>query len=239
MSDVIVVVDPQLNESPPCIRVLAYNGPANGVTIFRHGDDGSVEQVRPLIWGGQTIVLDYEAPQGVRVVYEAYGATSNPTAMPTLGTWLIHPAKPELSTLVTVAQDDTRTGTMPDEVIRVPGRRSPLIITTGPRSLDSGTLSFRTYDDRQRKALLEVLSDGSPLLLSSAPHMDLPRWVHFGDVQRSRRWQYCGDATREWSLPFVEIDRPDVVMPTRPTRIRDVDRAIVSLSGVIGQPFNA
>lgn len=227
--------------TPPSLQVTVANPGqilAGAQTLMRVEDDGAQYVIRP--GAGQVIdpsaasavIADYEAPQGEMVTYRTSASDATTGALPDLGdVWLINPAKPGLSVPIMVGIDDTRTASLDAEVIVIRGRATPIVATTTPRQADTGKITVRTNTSGEQQALKALLADGSPLRLSGHPGIDLPRWVQFGDVARSRVAQWCGDTRRTFELPFWEVDRPTVLMRTGPTRIRDIGRPINSLLG--------
>lgn len=118
--------------------------------------------------GGTWAGADYEAPLDVIVRYQLRsGATVLVEASVTVTSdkpWLIHPGIPALSHPVRIIkQEDTAwvARTAPLDVI---GRASPMVVT-GLRATRSGTLVLAVTAGPERTALLQLIADGSVLLL--------------------------------------------------------------------------
>jgi len=163
------------------------------------------------LWSG----WDYESWFNTAVTYEATtGANSVTSSAVTLtvnASWLRHPGIPALSAAVTIHAQPALTRPINRAVLTPIGRTYPVVVTDIRRTA-TGTITFRTDSLEQTAALVDLLSDGTPLLL------DVPsawRWgiehayLAIADVTTSR-WAEA-NASIEYRLfecPFEIVDRP-------------------------------
>ena len=210
-----------------------WTDPASGIVCSEH--------VRlHLGAGADRAAWDFEAPQGVTVTYSVPSGQEATFSMPDLPeAWLIHPMRPRMSAPIEVVQHDHGDAEVSVEHVYVPGRRSedgrtrPVSVTTGHRHGDEGTIRLRTRTLESAARLDRLLADGFPLLLSAHAGADLPRWISIPKRAKARRWQYCGDEVREWTLSYVEVDRPDTYDMPLDLRIKDLDYTYLESTGTI------
>lgn len=201
----------------PRVRLaLEWTG-ATVLYVTRADQDGVVRHVRgadpvtPI--AGVATVLDYEASHDFATTYYltdgvATVVTSSPVTVPSSGeAWLIHPGKPESSVVARVLEWPTWTRPISRGVFQPIGRKDAVVVSTR-RSSESGVLSVYTDGAAERSALLDVLSDGYPVLLKGSDVDNAgTRWVSIGDVTETpvetdvRAWTV-------WSLPLDVVETP-------------------------------
>lgn len=100
---------------------------------------------------------------------------------------------------------------------QVIGRRRLIVVTAPQRGSDTGSLTFVVEGIEERKRLLDMLDDGSPLLLRAPASYGHPPlwWLSFGDVSI----EAPGNGVASYDLrritaTFTEVDRPSAA--TRP-----------------------
>lgn len=155
------------------------------------------------------VVYDYEAPLGVPLTYaltDDAGTVQADTYIAADTAWLCHPSLAYLNRPVSVeAQTDSTwegTGTEFD----VLGSPYPLVLTS-VRNSRSGTLQLIVAVGTERFDLMNLLADGSLLLLRSpCASVDDSRWLHI----RSVREEPLGDGAeyRRWTLDYRVGSRP-------------------------------
>lgn len=163
-------------------------------------------------WSG----TDYEAPLDEPVYYLAT-STDQPTAAITTAsltldsggsTWLKHPGRPWLNTAVHAADGPGLSRPIPRGVFDVLGRTRPVAVSL-LRSSERGELHLTTLTDDERVALLALLADGTPLLLSTPAGYGVGNaYISVGDVVENRVSPLGAEPARAWSLPFIAVDRP-------------------------------
>lgn len=92
--------------------------------------------------------------------------------------------------------------------------RGPSVVITQIRGWATGTLTVMTNTLVQRKQLLTVLSSGRVLLLRM-PSTEFPEnnwYLSIGDVTEIRPVPMARVALREWTLPFVRVERPTALI---------------------------
>lgn len=168
--------------------------------------------------GDVWIGYDYEAPNGVSVVYRARGKTSLIT-----GAWLSSSsatwssASTWLKDLVSTANSQTvRARVIPDvgrgravSVLYPVGASAPVVVGDVQR-LRSGTLEVVTVTAAQATLLRTLLAANQTLLLQPpAAHDVAAMYLSIaGDVAELRPLRPATAAHRVWSIPFVEVAQP-------------------------------
>lgn len=206
---------------------LVWDDVANPPTVSRLDPDGVYRLVR----GGNPVTLDgsghwtgydYEPPFDVPVLYAASNGDSDDPATPDAVTitslsitlpshgqaWLKHVLHPELSApvMLTRLPDITRAarvGTFP-----VLGRSEPVAVSS-PRVAPTGSLDFRTDDDDERAAIVDLLADGTVLVLITPGDTGFGSlYVMPGDLDEKRVTHLGSQTVRLWTLAFTAVDRP-------------------------------
>lgn len=207
----------EADHTPPRVRldVGTALGPSILITRTVAGSAPvAVRQANPApLAGGTAVVYDYEAPfnQPVTYTFAGYGAV-DPVIVPASQPWLIHPGVPSLSMPVTVRllDDETTSGNV--GAFNVPGRKYPLVVTSGQRFAPVSSLQVKTTTTTERLALDQLLADTSPLLLQVVypftGESDY-KWIAVTDIQRARRSSNnYADAARYWTCAYVEVEAP-------------------------------
>jgi hypothetical protein len=188
--------------------------------VERVNQDGTVVPVRgadpATLVAGVWIGDDFEAPLDSTFYYQATSTevpgtviTSPTYTMASDGaTWLRHPGRPLLNARVKPTRGPDLVRPIELGVFDVLGRSRP-IATSMLRRSERGELSLRTDTEAERLALLQLLQDGSPLLLSTPSGYGLGNlYLSVGEVQETRLTTYGKEPARLWSLPFTVVDRP-------------------------------
>jgi hypothetical protein len=208
--------------SPPSVRldITASGTPTvTSATVTRTDVNGRTYPVRTSdggalpVSGGVATLWDYEIPYGTTSTYSvsATGATTvTDTALLNVTVpWLVHPGVPALSVPVTVQSAPDLTRPAEQGMFRVIGRRDPVVVSGGARSLPSGTLGLLTRTAAERAALDLLLDEASPLLLNTPDSWELgPAYISVGDVAETRVSRIPSEPYRVWRLDFQVVGRP-------------------------------
>jgi hypothetical protein len=92
--------------------------------------------------------------------------------------------------------------------------RGPAVVITQVRGWATGTLTVMTNTLAQRAQLLTVLQSGRVLLLRM-PSTEFPEnnwYLSIGDVTETRPIPMARVALRQWTLPFVRVERPTALI---------------------------
>lgn len=162
-------------------------------------------------------ILDREAPFDVSVRYEmsapdqpGYRVLSQPVVMESKRrVWLSHPTR-GLPMQVNVEAEPAQTFALEQGVHKVVGRKRPVVVASATRQAATGTYTVATRYFGDRDLLLDMLSDGSPLLLRMpADHGHGPgEWLAIADVTTTVNGHMAREGTRHFELPFVLVDPP-------------------------------
>lgn len=183
-----------------------------------------VFQVRggsPIGSTGSVTFSDPEAPLDVPVYYQATSPTyqyqwltSNTVTLASNGSsWLTHPNRPDLSTVLWVERNPRKSRPISRGVFPVLGRRRPIIRTDGARKSPSYQLDCATETQSAWTNMLALLDDGSPLLLRTPPNygFDALTWLSVGDVDEDPVVGTVTNWVRRWPLPVTEVDPPSIL----------------------------
>lgn len=98
------------------------------------------------------------------------------------------------------------------EAHALPGRRRKVVVSADVRSGDEGEIVFITESREERARLLELLDDGSPLLVRLPPALQYPPlwWLAFGSLSTEALERSGRVPVRKLTVPFIEVDRPAV-----------------------------
>ncbi|MFD7705720.1 hypothetical protein [Streptomyces sp. NPDC059786] len=199
------------------------------MSVYREAADGSRTLVRGPggLWDHQVItsdtivVEDYEAPLNTPV---RYVVVTGPVGTLTPGSrttgyvtithtdiqeaWLKDPGNPQRAVRVLVQAAPDWDQPIQQSVLRVRGRRNPVILS-GVRGGLEGDLAVWTRTDAERAALRLLLSSGNVLLWQAAPGMGVDdMYVNVGNVSEGRTGRLAQEPWRTWTLPLTEADRP-------------------------------
>jgi hypothetical protein len=160
---------------------------------------------------------DYEAPMDVPVSYRVLSADLTTVQASTAGTvtlasngatWLKHPSQPTLNGVLKVTSLDNLLRKVPQGVFYVQGRPLP-VVTSGRRFAPTGDLICYTETLAERQWLLNLLTSGQVLLLSTPDGYGLGNlYVSVGDVPEDRKTPIVDNPVRSWTLPLTVTDRP-------------------------------
>ncbi|MGZ0147135.1 hypothetical protein ACXJJ3_08695 [Kribbella sp. WER1] len=189
-------------------------------TIQRVNGDGTIVPVRgadpATLVAGAWVGDDYEAPLDSPFYYQATstdrpGVTiTSPTYTMDSGgkTWLKHPGRPFLNTVVEVASGPDLTRPVAQGVFEVLGRSRPIAVTM-MRGSERGEIVLNTHTDADRVAIIGLLEDGEPLFLSTPAGYGMGSvYVAVGEVAERRLTHIGSTADRQFTLPFTVVDRP-------------------------------
>jgi len=193
--------------TPPSITLVA----SGGVGVVQRIQGGVATPVRGTDAAFAGTVLDYEVPQEVSVTYTFAGATSPARTLPDVGVWMVPVGRPELAVQITVAIHDSWDTPAGQDIARTPGRKFPLVVSWGARGGAAGKFEIILADYTAEVALIAALADQAIIWLSSHARHGLGGYMSIGDVGWSRQLSYSRDEARRVALPYVMVDRPEVV----------------------------
>jgi hypothetical protein len=166
-------------------------------------------------------VYDYEAPNGVTVMYRAralhnYGGVqaasvwaTDSEAWTSSACWLKHPNHPALNTAVELMAYGPVTRAVRQGSFQPLGADCRIVISD-TRGDDSGATMIRTRTNAAKDALKALIDAGGTLLLQAPLVAGEPdRYIRVGDHQVGRTVETQTIAIREHSLPWVRVARPD------------------------------
>lgn len=199
------------------------------ITIWRQLADGTRTLVRgtagliqsQLITGAEMIIEDYEAPLATDVFYyvetrDSTGSlieqrTSQDVTLASPGAqyaWLKDPSSPQRNLKLAVAKGPDWQRSITQSVLRVRGRRNPVILSD-VRGGQEGDLLVFTQSDAERIALDWLLDTGNVLLWQVAPGNGVSdMYVIAGQTTQARGGGIATDPIRTWTLPLKEVDMP-------------------------------
>lgn len=192
--------------------------PVATATVERVDDaTGAVSPVRnaepAALSGGRWTGGDFEAPFDRPIHYRTTIAgtvlVSGTVALDSSGrTWLRHPGQPSRNVELRPDGPPNLTRPIKQAVFDVLGRVAPVAVSM-LRNSERGEIVVSTDTDAERVAMVAILADGSPLLLSTPEGYGLgSMYVAVGDVEERRPTRLVTEATRLFALPFVVVDRP-------------------------------
>jgi len=189
-------------------------------SVQRVNADGTVVPVRgadpATLVAGAWVGDDYEAPLDEVFYYQATSVdrpgvtiTSPTYTMDSAGkTWLKHPGRPFLNSIIEVAAPPDLTRPVAQGVFEVLGRSRPVAVTMR-RNSERGTLVVNTRTDVDRSAILGLLDDGNPLFLSTPGGYGIGSvYIAVAEVTEHRRTVLGRTEDRSFDLPFTVVDRP-------------------------------
>jgi hypothetical protein len=191
------------------------------VVRVQNGINYPVRGGSPIGSPGSVTFSDPEAPLDTPVVYRAFSPTypyqileSNSVTLASGGaTWLTHPNRADLSTQLWVERNPDRERPIAQGVFPVLGRRRPIVRTDGVRKASTYTLECATETYAAYANMLQILDDGSPLLLRTPAGypFDLQTWLAVGSMQETMISSKVTEWARRWPLPVIEVDAPSIV----------------------------
>lgn len=213
---------------------LSFPASVGAVKVERIDAAGSRTTIRAgesfALNGGSGQIQDYEVPLDTAVTYEATQpspgtekATSVAVTIVSYGyTWLRDPGTPSRNLrLDEVTSLETVTREAQAGVFDIIDRKHPIVVAARRHGWE-GDLVCVTATSAQRKAMVDLLSRGQILLLSTPAGYDLGNvYVHVGSVSE-KRIGVVTEPTREWTLPLVMVDRPSQ-LATAVTYMRWID----------------
>jgi hypothetical protein len=198
---------------------VSLTATANGVT--------TLTRVQPAPGPSPLIVWDYESARETGVVYTAtvtHGAmtetyVSAPVTLTPPLPWLTHPTTPALSmpldqntfSAMGVVSIGSETRAALTTKHRILGAEYEIVTKTGPRAAPSLQMVLTTTTPQEREALIALLRDQTPILITvpSAWGWDWDDgYYDVGDVGWERLWQYGADPRRTVTLPLERVQAP-------------------------------
>lgn len=196
-------------------------GPAGAVTL-RGGLEADISGG---LWNG----YDFEAPQGVPLVYRATLSDGVDTQVAFVtatgvvdygGDWLMPVGRTELGTNIIVEKNGIAglTRDVIRDVVKVVNRPSPTVVSWG-RSTFSGQFTFLTLTDAERIRFQQII-DYPTLMFVARPGFGFeePVFLSVGSVTEYRTTGMGSETSRRWVLDVQEIARPPALyVPPAPT----------------------
>ena len=196
---------------------------------------------------------DYELQQGQAATYTTGERSTGAVVMPILsGPMLIHPTQPELSLRVDVLTDDSRDLPIDTDVTAVPAAAGsderpqyPIVSTSGMLGSYVGSTKIRTRTLNEERRLRRCVAGLSPLFFSHHRGLGFPPWIRITALTWDRFVNHCTDPLaswdddddmsqwRNWTIKWVEQERPSPTMLRPHRRIRDVNRPFDSIAATI------
>jgi hypothetical protein len=163
-------------------------------------------------------VVDGEAPLDVPVMYQVWNtsisggfAQSIQVTLDSNGTsWLSHSSDPGNPASVSPTVVPSVKKTLQQTTLTIIGRSHPVVITAGVRQAPSGTITLDTPTVAYRAQILDMMDDGSPLLLRAPAEYGYgySQWMAFGDVDVDPQGRLAYHGTRFLNIPYQEVDAP-------------------------------
>lgn len=173
--------------------------------------------------GGEGGTLDYEAPNGISVIYRARSvheytngvAASEWTEVTedswaSTYVWIKHPTRPDLnfgnnSTLRSFPGHSRAAR----QSIKQPPNREDAVVLKAKRGPETGEITFRLSDDDSRDAIMELADAPCPLLLQFPPaDHEYDRWIELGDESISRLVDHSWADERDGGYGWTRVARP-------------------------------
>jgi hypothetical protein len=229
MANPTLTVTPEPGNTPPRVRLdIADAGtPAVAtVTPRRTEPDGSTAPVRTPTGVGFALtasgtsrvgtLYDYEMPLGAPVAYtlDENPAVAGSARVDSEAVWLIHPGVPSRSIAVDLrpASFAQVTRAVNRGVFWPMTRETPIVITDGRRKAAETSIVIRTDTLDDILAVVALTADAQTLMLNAPPALALGvtrRYISVGDITEERPSDIGQDAYRDWTLPYVVVDRPE------------------------------
>lgn len=196
--------------TPDPTTALVERVHANGERLPVRGGDPAA------LAAGAWVGDDFEVPHDEQFYYVATSTqvpgvtiTSPTYTVASSGaTWLKHPGRPALNTVVQVTTPPDLTRPIEQGVFNVLGRARPVALSMRRQS-EQGELRLFTATDGARSQLVGMLADGMPLLLVCPAGYGIGTvYISVAEVQEQRPSPWGKEQARLWSLPFTVVDRP-------------------------------
>lgn len=225
---------PTASDIPPSVEIrlsLDDDQVISTVSLYRIlGGVQTLVRRQPTAGSDGFVAHDYEAPYNTEVTYRAaltFGSDavemiSDPITVNADTGWLIHPANPAKSVILTrgmitgIEDMVRRSNAVRHDVLR---SRYPIYTIPSSRQSREFSLKLRTKSWDQESMLSQLLDDQIPILFNPLPSYGLglnPMFLQVMDMQEERYAQmsYTGRSGpaqwRNWTLPCVEVDSPAV-----------------------------
>ena len=204
------------------VLILAADA-GSTATIYRQYGDKDPEIVRGAvnlsITRPETVVIDYEIPQGYLITYwavvkqgsetqESPKAPLGPCVFP--GDVLFDLADPKRGMVINVESFKTNQYGISRDVQRVWGRKDPVVVS-GVREYPSGELRLYTLTLDERQNFLDIINNGSTVAFSPhKPSYGLDGVIYFavGNVTEERTSSKAIEPSRRWILEVQQISQP-------------------------------
>lgn len=194
---------------------------------IQRSDDNGVTWVpvrgatQALPYGDVWISYDYEAPNGLNVLYRARGlrrfvgswivgdwTVSPPVGWTSTDSWLKHPYMTSLNQVVRLYSQPGFNYGVSQAVFHPIGNPNPIVVSD-IRYTPTGNVAFLTFSDAEAAKLLPLLNRTDALLLQ-LPSRDQfgSRYVVMGSLDRTRAVDVEGEPTWIWQTAFVEVQSP-------------------------------
>jgi len=211
---------------PPSVRLTLTNGQAWPAVRFRRYVGSAMSDVhttngQPVpVSGGTATLVDYWAPYGEWVTYQAVDAASGgllaasqPIQVSADDPWLVHVGFPARSVplVLRAGSFQSRTRGTTRTTLRPLGRRLPLVVSGGVRPSHESSMIVQTATSQELSALDTLLADDSVLLLNIPRDTGLlfpTCYVSVGDAEEVRLTDIGEDVERDWRLPFLVTSAP-------------------------------
>lgn len=197
--------------------------PGSTATVYRQYGKEGVEIVRGAvdldITRQETIVIDYEIPQGYVITYWAVvkkGSETQETARAPLGPCifpgdvLFDLSDPRRGMVINVESFKTNQYGISRDVQRVWGRKDPVVIS-GVREYPAGELRLYTLTLAERQNFLDIINNGSTVAFSPhSPSYGLDGVIYFaiGNVTEERTSSKAIEPSRRWILEVQQVSQP-------------------------------
>jgi hypothetical protein len=177
-----------------------------------------VTQLSTSVLAPLMVADDGECPLDVPVVYVAYdpallgGSVSTPpvTLPGNDRSWLTHPAQPTAPVRCYPTTTPTPVRTMPRMVLPIIDRPRPVVVTGASRQAPTGNLRLWAGTFADRDELLDLVQDGSPLLLRASGDYGYGygQWLSLADLTEDADGRPAPMEGRFLSADYTEVDAP-------------------------------
>lgn len=219
---------------------VTMDAPVTSIRLERADENGDRTIVRScnsvLLTAGAFSIDDFEVPLDQDFVYVATQTvpTSGTPATVTSATyvvasngatWLKDPAMASASRNLRIDEVESLASVSREAaagVFSIIDRRYPIVVASARHGW-AGDFTFHTASLSQRGTLVELLTRGQVLLLSTPDGYGIGNvYVHVGDVTEDRVTGVGKEQSRKWTLPMTMVERPPI-LSTEPLPMRWVD----------------
>jgi hypothetical protein len=166
---------------------------------------------------------DGECPLDQLVSYTLYqpslvgggSAASPPITLPSNGlAWFTHPSDPGNPMQVSPTVTPTEVYALARGSFAIIGRARPVVVSSSVRQAATGTITLDCPTFDARDALLDLLSDGQPVLLRTDAAFGYPddMWLSLGDITADPGGRMAWQQTRILSAAYAVVDSPDAAI---------------------------